>query len=121
MSCPCTAENQLSNYNSVNSVNSNNSVSTEQSNPGGELCRRSMQQCSSQAFHDSRHLSALPDGCTGQPLSIVEPLPSSVVSSERCCDENGCCALYPRGCRNPFWPHFAHPSWLCCRELYSQA
>lgn len=113
MSCPCTAESKLSNSNS-------NPAVTEVRKASDELCRRSMQQCNSQAFHDSRNPAALADGCTGQPLSMVEPLPASAMSSEYCCDENGCCALYPRGCRNPFWPHFAHPSWLCCRELYSQ-
>lgn len=36
-----------------------------------------------------------------------------------CCDTNGCCCKYPCNCRNPFWPEFAHPRWLCCKALYS--
>ena len=35
-----------------------------------------------------------------------------------CCDQNGCCGMYPQDCRNTFWPDFAHPRWLCCRDLY---
>lgn len=38
---------------------------------------------------------------------------------QRCCDQNGCCCLYPAGCRNPYWPEFTHPRWLCCKDLYS--
>ncbi|MDD6034215.1 MAG: hypothetical protein PUC47_12205 [Oscillospiraceae bacterium] len=47
---------------------------------------------------------------------------SSAHSSEsalrKCCDANGCCCYYPVRCRNPFWPEFTHPRWLCCTELY---
>lgn len=35
-----------------------------------------------------------------------------------CRDQNGCAGLYPADCRNTFWPDFAHPRWLCCRDLY---
>lgn len=35
-----------------------------------------------------------------------------------CCDESGCCGLFPEDCRNIFWPDFAHPRWLCCKDLY---
>ena len=35
-----------------------------------------------------------------------------------CCDESGCCGLFPEECRNTFWPDFAHPRWLCCKDLY---
>lgn len=35
-----------------------------------------------------------------------------------CCDENGCCCMYPASCRNRFWPEFSHPRWLCCKDLY---
>lgn len=37
-----------------------------------------------------------------------------------CCDENGCCCQYPAAWRNRFWPEFAHPRWLCCKELYNE-
>lgn len=37
---------------------------------------------------------------------------------QSCCDLNGCCCLYPANCRNPFWPAFTHPRWLCCTDLY---
>jgi len=35
-----------------------------------------------------------------------------------CCDNSGCCCLYPASCRNKFWPEFSHPRWLCCKDLY---
>ena len=35
-----------------------------------------------------------------------------------CCDQNGCCGMYPESCRNSFWPEFSHPRWLCCKDLY---
>ncbi len=35
-----------------------------------------------------------------------------------CCDPNGVCCYYDCRCRDPFWPHFAHPRWLCCKDLY---
>ena len=35
-----------------------------------------------------------------------------------CCDPDGCCCYYPAGDRDPFWPDFAHPRWLTCRDLY---
>ncbi len=50
------------------------------------------------------------------------PLEHSLVCErkvERCCDQDGCCALYPANCRNEFWPEFSHPRWLCCKDLYS--
>ena len=34
-----------------------------------------------------------------------------------CCDSAGC-STYSRANRDPFWPAFAKPRWLCCRELY---
>lgn len=36
-----------------------------------------------------------------------------------CCDECGCCRKYPCQWRNPFWPEFAKPRWLCCKDLYN--
>ncbi|HIT09079.1 MAG TPA: hypothetical protein IAB55_08340 [Candidatus Merdivicinus faecavium] len=36
-----------------------------------------------------------------------------------CCDQNGCCRIYPCTWRNSFWPEFTHPRWLCCRDLYN--
>ncbi len=36
-----------------------------------------------------------------------------------CCDQNGCCRVYPCSWRNSYWPEFAHPRWLCCRDLYN--
>ncbi|MGI5967462.1 MULTISPECIES: hypothetical protein [Anaerotruncus] len=38
-----------------------------------------------------------------------------------CCDQDGCCGLFPEACRNTFWPDFAHPRWLCCQDLYCAA
>lgn len=41
------------------------------------------------------------------------------VSRRLCCDRDGGCCLYPERCRDGFWPEFAHPRWLCCKDLYS--
>lgn len=84
------------------------------------LCQHSMNDCQSVCFTDTRDCSAFPNGCNGQPIAMAEPAVGSELTLERCCDENGCCALYPSCCRNPFWPHFSHPTWLCCRDLYGQ-
>ena len=81
------------------------------------ICRESLHDCRSQCFEDNRNC---PGGCSGEPLAMAEPAVGAQMTLERCCDANGCCGLYPVCCRNPFWPHFAHPSWLCCRDLYRQ-
>ncbi len=36
-----------------------------------------------------------------------------------CYDQNGCCAYFPADCRDKYWPSFAHPRWLCCKDLYN--
>jgi len=38
---------------------------------------------------------------------------------DTCCDPYNGCRQYNRNRRNPFWPSFAHPRWLPCRELYN--
>jgi len=81
------------------------------------LCRPAMESCQSSCFTDTRNCLG---GCSGEPIAMAEPQNGSQVALERCCDQNGCCALYQRCCRNPFWPEFSHPSWLCCRDLYRQ-
>lgn len=81
------------------------------------LCRPAMESCQSCRFTDTRNCLG---GCSGEPIAMAEPQENSQVTLERCCDQNGCCALYQRCCRNPFWPSFSHPSWLCCRDLYRQ-
>ena len=35
-----------------------------------------------------------------------------------CFDPGYTCEGYPLYARDPFWPTFAHPRWLSCRELY---
>lgn len=40
------------------------------------------------------------------------------VTMRRCCDQNGCCGMFPEKCRNIYWPDFSHPRWLCCKDLY---
>ena len=36
-----------------------------------------------------------------------------------CCFEpEYTCQGFPPEARDPFWPTFAHPRWLCCRKLY---
>jgi len=79
-----------------------------------ENCRQQMANCKSVCFVDNRNC---PGGCTGRPVAIVPPQNAETIY-ERCCDPSGCCGLFPRCCRNPFWPSFAKPTWLCCRDLY---
>ena len=86
-------------------------------NTVGTLCEDSMGDCRSRSFTDDRDC---PGGCNGEAIAILEPVSGSELAMERCCDANGCCGLYPSCCRNPFWPSFAHPTWLCCRDLYRQ-
>ncbi|MBP1582062.1 MAG: hypothetical protein J6A26_06675 [Oscillospiraceae bacterium] len=81
------------------------------------LCQQSMNDCQSTCFVDTRDCVG---GCSGEPVSMLEPAVGSELALERCCDQNGCCALFRACCRNPFWPSFSHPSWLCCRDLYRQ-
>ncbi len=81
------------------------------------LCQHSMEHCQSRCFVDTRNCMG---GCDGSPIAMMEPVTGSQAATERCCDANGCCGLYLRCCRNPFWPEFAHPTWLCCRDLYRQ-
>ena len=69
------------------------------------------------------------DDCRIQPVSGCRPnsdccwYPVDVTSDNGrqmrlCCDQNGCCGMFPEDCRNTFWPDFAHPRWLCCKDLY---
>ncbi len=37
-----------------------------------------------------------------------------------CCDPNGVCCFYNKCDRNKFWPEFAHPTWLPCKDLYTK-
>jgi len=90
---------------------------TESPNTVESLCQQSMEGCQSRCFIDNRNCMG---GCDGHPISMIEPRSGSQATTERCCDANGCCGLYLRCCRNPFWPEFAHPTWLCCRDLYRQ-
>lgn len=60
--------------------------------------------------------------CDREPTSC-DPVDCDNEALERsyrvCCDRNGVCCKYSCRCRDPFWPEFAHPRWLCCAELYS--
>lgn len=64
------------------------------------------------------------DECRIQPVSGCRPnsdccwYPVDVTSDNGrqmrlCCDQSGCCGMFPEDCRNTFWPDFAHPRWLC--------
>lgn len=53
--------------------------------------------------------------CTGIPIKHGC---GRKVKYRTCCDQNGKCYRFPCQCRNPFWPEFCHPRWLCCRALY---
>ncbi len=80
-------------------------------------CNSSQNSCSceSNCFVDNR-----PDCCNGEPVCPMNPEPRDDRRLELCCDSSGCCGLYPKKCRNPFWPSFAKPSWLCCHDLYNR-
>lgn len=93
------------------------SACTESPGTAENLCQQSLENCHSRCFTDTRNCIG---GCDGAPVSMLEPREDSKAATERCCDANGCCGLYLRCCRNPFWPEFAHPTWLCCRDLYRQ-
>ncbi len=93
----------------------NTNTSTTASAAVEALCQQSMGDCQSVAYADTRSCG----GCSGEPLSMTEPRDGgSQTQTERCCDRNGCCGIWLRCCRDPFWPLFAHPSWLCCKDLY---
>lgn len=75
--------------------------------------------CASDACNTARNIKELQSTCQGSDCAPI--FPASDVNARKhvsCEDENGCVALYPEDCRNSFWPHFAHPSWLCCAQLY---
>lgn len=58
-------------------------------------------------------------GCSRTPCECI-PIeqPAQEPQYQMCCDQNGCCKLYSKCCRNTFWPEFSHPRWLCCDILY---
>lgn len=49
------------------------------------------------------------DDCCQEEDSCQEPDNSGY---RLCCDECGCCRMYPCQWRNPYWPEFSHPRWL---------
>ena len=40
--------------------------------------------------------------------------------TRRCCCDDGVCRQYDASRRDPFWPEFAHPTWLPCAKLYNE-
>ena len=62
-----------------------------------------------------------PNGSCGQDsdVPVYDCNCQKEISYRLCCDPNGCCCKYPCSWRNPFWPEFAHPRWLCCKDLYN--
>lgn len=67
-----------------------------------------------------------PDGCTTPLTGVVSEelyggAPYSPFSHVHvpCCDPLSGCQEYNLANRDRFWPTFAHPRWLSCRELYS--
>ncbi len=111
MSCPCTCTQNIPVPLPSASGEAGASAAVE------ALCQQSMSDCTSCCYTDTRNC---PGGCTGEPLAMTEPRGGSQVRTQRCCDQNGCCGIYLACCRDPFWPSFSHPSWLCCRDLYRQ-
>ena len=72
--------------------------------------------CSLSGLSDAAQTDAQDaDGCAG----IACKKDSCAVTRRLCCDRDGGCCLYPESCRDNFWPEFAHPRWLCCKDLYS--
>lgn len=72
--------------------------------------------CSISGLSDAAQTDAQDaDGCAG----IACKKDSCAVTRRLCCDRDGGCCLYPESCRDNFWPEFAHPRWLCCKDLYS--
>lgn len=64
----------------------------------------------------------VPQNCEDPVTVCCEPLESCCkkeIKYVTCCDPNGCCYKYPACCRNPFWPEFCKPRWLCCKDLYN--
>ena len=57
-------------------------------------------------------------GCSNTPCECIPIEQPSQPEYEMCCDQNGCCKMYSKLCRNQFWPEFSHPRWLCCDMLY---
>ena len=107
MSCTCTCSNS----------GTYPAIPVEGGEATAPLCREALSDCQTRCFTDTRSCMG---GCNGEPLAMTSPLSGSEATLERCCDQNGCCGMYLRCCRNPFWPSFAHPSWLCCNQLYRQ-
>jgi len=52
-------------------------------------------------------------GCNARSCRFV-----NTNSLRTCCNISGCCCNYQASCRNPYWPEFAHPTWLSCDDLY---
>lgn len=64
----------------------------------------------------------IPDDCDDLVTVCCEPIESCCkkeIKYSTCCDPNGCCYKYPSCCRDPFWPEFSKPRWLCCKDLYN--
>lgn len=58
----------------------------------------------------------IPSGSTSEEM-YTEITPEILMA--RCCDEVTGCKEFETERRNSFWPSFAHPRWLTCRELFS--
>lgn len=41
------------------------------------------------------------------------------VTMRTCCDAYTGCHQFRSSLRSSFWPSFAHPRWMSCRDLYS--
>jgi len=61
------------------------------------------------------------EGITGPPEAAAvdfAPEAEAPQKNHACFDPGYTCKDYPARARDPFWPLFAHPRWLTCRELY---
>ena len=63
---------------------------------------------------------AFPDASYNYRRGIRRPVTPANVPGEPEETAGSCSCQYPAAWRNRFWPEFAHPRWLCCKELYNE-
>ena len=80
-------------------------------NCGCNCCRKKMDECRIQPVSGCRPNS----DCCWYPVDVTS---DNGRQMRLCCDQSGCCGMFPEDCRNTFWPEFSHPRWLCCKDLY---
>lgn len=91
-------------------------------NRSNDCCRKHNHH--NQSFSSSnRSFCEFNTDCCSKPEIPCEPIVlgcEDCTEYRLCTDPNGCAYKYPCHCRNPFWPPFSHPRWLCCSRLYNR-